>query len=202
MKFVRRMDLTAQTRIDIALLAMVWQGCYGKMTQIAQQHHISRTFLYQLLATASLHLAVLFSDKRELPTKDPGSLHKMILLLRLEGHCSLQSISDILRQLDLAPHSVGYLSEFLQQTGRRLPSTLTMASKKFVFYLSDEIFSINVPLLVTIDAQSTAILKIELARDRSAETWKTHFENLEDHLFVPLGMASDRGLGLVQGFHA
>jgi hypothetical protein len=28
--------------------------------------------------------------------------------------------------------------------------------------------------LVTIDAQSTAILKIELASDRSAKTWETH----------------------------
>ncbi|MGK5094074.1 hypothetical protein WDW89_18925, partial [Deltaproteobacteria bacterium TL4] len=36
----------------------------------------------------------------------------------------------------------------------------------------------------------------------SADTWKKHFEALEDHRFVTLGMASDRGLGLVTGFHA
>ncbi|MGK5094301.1 hypothetical protein WDW89_20080, partial [Deltaproteobacteria bacterium TL4] len=64
----------------------------------------------------------------------------------------------------------------------------SMPLEKFVFYLSDEIFAINSPLLVTIDAQSTAILKIELASDRSADTWKKHFEALEDHRFVTLGM--------------
>jgi len=38
--------------------------------------------------------------------------------------------------------------------------------EKVVFYLSDEMFAIRAPILVSIDAQSTAILKIELASDR------------------------------------
>jgi hypothetical protein len=71
-----------------------------------------------------------------------------------------------------------------------------------VFYLSDEIFAIQAPILVTIDALSTTILKIELASDRSAETWQAHFEALEAHVFCCLGMASDRGVGLVAGYHA
>ena len=71
-----------------------------------------------------------------------------------------------------------------------------------MFYLSDEIFAIQAPILVTIDAPSTTILKIELASDRSAETWQAHFEALEAHLFCCLGMASDRGVGLVAGSHA
>jgi hypothetical protein len=77
-----------------------------------------------------------------------------------------------------------------------------MPSKKLVFYLSDEIFAIHAPILVTIDAHSTAILNIELASDRSAETWRAHFEALENHHFVSLGMASDRGTGLVAGYQA
>ena len=42
----------------------VWlhQGIYGKMTQIAQAYHISRTFLYQLSWAAKHHLEDLFSD--------------------------------------------------------------------------------------------------------------------------------------------
>lgn len=77
-----------------------------------------------------------------------------------------------------------------------------MPSKKFVFYLSDEIFAIHTPILVTIDARSTTILKIELASARSADTWRAHFEALEAHHFCSLGMASDRGLGLVAGYRA
>jgi Transposase len=56
--------------------------------------------------------------------------------------------------------------------------------------------------LVTIEAQSTAILKIQLASDRSAQTWKAHFEDLGEHRFHSIGMASDRGVGLVAGYQS
>jgi len=77
-----------------------------------------------------------------------------------------------------------------------------MTQKKVVFYLSDEIFAIRTPILVTLDAQSTAILKIELASDRSAKTWEAHFKALGAHRFHSLGMASDRGVGLKAGYQA
>ena len=77
-----------------------------------------------------------------------------------------------------------------------------MPSKSFVFYLSDEIFALHTPILVTIDARSTTILTIELASDRSADTWRVHCEALEAHHCFSLGMASDRGLGLVAGYRA
>lgn len=202
MKFMRRPDLDIQTRIDIVMLAWLHQGVYGKMTQIAAYYRISRTFLYQLLIMAHLHLEILFSDEKLLMEQDQDSLEQLILLLRLEGKCTIPSISTILQQLGYSPNSVGHISQFLQNYGNHLPSTLARSSLKLVFYLSDEIFAINSPILVTIDAQSTAILKIELASDRSMETWQTHFSTIENHLFYPIGMASDRGLGLVAGYQA
>ena len=202
MKFTRRPDLDPQTRIHIVMLAWLQQGVYGQMTQIANYYRISRTFLYQLLLAANLQMEVLFSDEKLLFQKDHQYFEHLLLLLRLEGNCSLLSISSILQALQYHPHSVGSLSQFFHSAGQMLPSTLWMPSKKAVFYLSDEIFAIHVPILLTIDAQSTTILKIELASDRSAETWRAHFEVLEQHQFVSLGMASDRGLGLVAGYQA
>ena len=71
MKFTRRHDLDPQTRIDIVRHVWINQGIYGKMTQIAQEYHISRTFLYQLSWAAKHHLD---SDSRKalnpLKTKD------------------------------------------------------------------------------------------------------------------------------------
>jgi hypothetical protein len=202
MKFTRRPDLDPQTRIQIVKLAWLHQGVYGKMTEIATSYRISRTFLYQLLFVVNLQLETLFSDEELLFQKDHHHLHQLILLLRLEGKCSILSLSSIMKALEYHPHSVGYLSQFFQHCGQALPSTLSMPSKKFVFYLSDEIFAMHAPILVTIDAQSTAILNIELASDRSADTWRAHFEALEDHQFFSPGMASDRGLGLVAGYQA
>jgi hypothetical protein len=202
MKFTRRQDLDPQTRIEIVREAWVYQGVYGKMTQIAHAYRISRTFLYQLILAANLQLEVLFSDESVLFQKDHQHLEQLLLLLRLEGNCSLLSISSILKALEYRPNSLGSLSQFFQSAGQTLPSTLTMPRKTLVFYLSDEIFAIHAPILVTIDAQSTTMLNIELASDRSAETWQAHFEALADHHFVSLGMASDRGKGVVAGYKA
>ncbi len=202
MQFIRRPDLDPQTRIHIVMLAWLHQGVYGKMTEIANYYRISRTFLYQLLLMATLQLETLLSDEKLLFQKDHHHVEQLLLLLRLEGKCSLLSLSSILKALEYHPNSVGYLSQFFHSAGQVLPSTLVIPSKKWVFYLSDEIFAIHAPMLVTIDARSTTILNIELASDRSAEPWSAHFEALEDHQFVSLGMASDRGLGLVAGYQA
>jgi hypothetical protein len=202
MKFTRRPDLSPQTRIHIVMLAWLHRGVYGKMTEIAQSYRISRTFLYQLILMVNLQLETLFSDEKLLFQKDHRHLDQLLVLLRLEGKCSLLSIASILKALECHPNSVGYLSQFFQRYGQALPSTLSMPSQKFVFYLSDEIFAIHAPILVTIDARSTTILKIQLASDRSAATWEAHFDDLEDHQFFSLGMASDRGLGLMAGYQA
>jgi hypothetical protein len=202
MKFTRRRDLDPQTRIDIVKHVWLHQGIYGKMTQIAQDYHISRTFLYQLSWAAKHHLEELFSDSQHLVEPPDFLIEPWMLLLRLEGNCSIPSISSIFKHFDSQPSSVGYLSESLRDYGRCVPSTLSMPHPKGVFYLSDEIFAIRAPILVTIDAQSTAILKIELASDRSAQTWEMHFKALGAHRFHSLGMASDRGVGLKAGYQA
>src|SRR5215831_4231994 len=202
MKFIRRQDLTPHTRIEMVKLAWLNQGIYGKMTQIAQDYDISRTFLYQLLWAANLQLETLFSDQQPRSPAPQPLWTPLILLLRLEGKCSIPSMSSILKYFQYQPNSVGYLSECFQHYGGALPSTLSMAEHTVVFYLSDEIFARHQPILVTIEAHSTAILKIQLASERSAETWKAHFDDLGDHRFHSIGMASDRGRGLVAGYHA
>jgi hypothetical protein len=202
MKFIRRHDLTPHTRIEMVRLAWLYQGMYGKMTQIAQEYHISRTFLYQLMWAANLQLETLFSDQKPQVQAPQLLFEPFILLLRLEGKCSIPSLSSILKYFQYQPNSVGYLSECFHNYGAALPSTLTMAEHTVVFYLSDEIFARHQPILVTIEAQSTAILKIQLASDRSAQTWQAHFEDLGEHRFHSIGMASDRGVGLVAGYQS
>src|SRR5262249_48617008 len=142
------------------------------------------------------------SDEKLLFQKDHQHFEHLLLLLRLEGNCSLLRISSILNALAYHPNAVGSLSQFFHRVGQTLPSTLMRPSKTWVFYLSDEIFAIQAPILVTIDARSTTILNIELAADRSAETWKAHFETLEEHQCFSLGLASDRGKGVVAGYQA
>jgi hypothetical protein len=140
MKFTRRPDLDPQTRIHIVMLAWLSQGVYGKMTQIAQAYQISRTFLSQLLLMAHRQLETLFSDEKHLFQKDPRHLDHLLLLLRLEGNCSLLSISSMLKALGHHPHSVGSLSQFFHRAGQALPSTLVMPSKKLVLGVINDIW--------------------------------------------------------------
>jgi hypothetical protein len=199
MKCIRRPDLTPQTRIHIVMLAWLNQGVYGQMTQIAKAYRISRTLLYQLLFAATVQLEVLFSEQHQRQSP-AASLEPLALLLRLEGNCSIARIAAICKRLGYQPNSVGHLSAYFHSYGQGLPSTLSMTSTTVVFYLGDEIFALHPPILVTIEPHSTAILRIELAADRSASPWKAHFDTLQAHHFSSSGMASDRGVGLVAGY--
>src|SRR2546426_4488892 len=100
MKFLRRHDLDPHTRIEMVKLAWLHQGIYGKMTQIAQDYHISRTFLYQLTWAAQHQLETLFSTPTSLAPGLQSPLEPLMLLLRLEAACSIPSLSSILKRLD------------------------------------------------------------------------------------------------------
>ena len=75
MKFIRRQALTPHTRINMVRLAWLNQGIYGKMTQIAQDYHISSTFLSQLI-WAVVYLAA--ADKYRGLTRRPSQGQKGI----------------------------------------------------------------------------------------------------------------------------
>ena len=132
MQFIRRHDLTLHTRIDIVRLAWLNQGIYGKMTQIAQEYHISRTWLYQLIWAANLQLETLLSDPQPHVQDSQRLLEPFILLWRLEGKGSIPSLSSILKYFQYQPNSVGYLSACFHNYGGALPSTRAMAAPTVV----------------------------------------------------------------------
>jgi hypothetical protein len=183
------------------MLALSCQGVYGARTALAQEYKISRTFLYQMLLAATLCLNELFSDHKEvkrLPNR--LNLDSAIVLLRLEGNVSISGISEILQRQGYPHDSAGMISQRLKGFGRRLPNTLNLGKPITIFYLADELYASGLPILVTIDPVSTAILKIELATNCQATTWKNHFQALEKNGIFAKGLASDRGVGLVQGY--
>ncbi len=176
MKFVRRPDLNTKTRIDIALAAYLSQGIYGSITSLAQTYRVSRLFVYQLLWILSIAL----KEEFDLPAAKPRAqnllpLDKAVLLFRLEGKCSIRSISSILPHFGYPFHSTGYISQRLSFYAARLKNTLNTGDTiKFAVFLSDEIFSRSQPILITVEPKSTAILSIELASKRDAVSWKEH----------------------------
>ena len=152
------------------------------------------TLLWQLMLLYELEVGTL--DAPEAIRKE---VDRPILLLRLEGHCALERISQILKQLGLPFSSVGYISQRLAAYAQALPIE-EWTEAQILFLLCDEIFTLGQPILLTVEPRSLAILKIELVENREAETWKQHWDALvEAGLIEQQTVVSDQGSGLVKG---
>lgn len=198
MKFMRRPDIDNVARVEIAAQAFLGLRVYGEITRIATCYRVSRLFVYkllwQLLTLFELEVCGEFSSEAISQKVD-----RHILLMRLEGQCSLERISQMIRQLGLPYASVGYISQRLRAYAKTLPKDLLQGTR-IVFLLSDEIFTRGQPILMTVDPKSLAILKIELAQNREAETWKKHWEEMvEAGLIERPRVVSDQGPGLLKG---
>jgi hypothetical protein len=202
MPLTRRHDGDPPTRIDMVRPVWIHQGLDGQMTQRAQDSHLSSTCLAQLRWAATHPVADLLSAPHHLVAPPDFLLAPWIVLLRVAGQGSMPSLSSMCTHGDSQPRAVGSLRQSLTDSGRRVPAPRSRAEKNMVCSLREAICALGVPLLVTLEAHSTAILTIALAADRSAETWEAPCTDLGPHRFHRLGMASDRGPGLMAGSQA
>ena len=108
MKFMRRPDIDNVARVEIAVQAFLGLRVYGEITRIAERARVSRLFVYKLLwqLLTLFELEVCRPPSPEAIKKDVDC---HILLMRLEGQCSLERISQMIRQLGLPHTSVGYI---------------------------------------------------------------------------------------------
>jgi hypothetical protein len=171
---------------------------YPEITRIARFYQVSRLFVYkllwQLLALYTLEVCAPWSAQAIRKEVD-----RYILLLRLEGQCSLEALSHILKQLELPFSSMGSIAQRLATYARALPKA-ALSGMQIVFLLCDEIFTLGQPILITVEPRALAILKIELGDNREAETWKKHGEALtEAGLIERPTVVAEQGAGLVKG---
>ncbi len=115
MKFFRRADLSGQTRLTMAINAWLYRGEWGYITELAEQHRVSRQFIYLLLWS----FESLFNAASPTVTKSRSTQiveiqrEKLITALKLDGYCSIGDISRILKLLNIPGNSVGQVSQFL-----------------------------------------------------------------------------------------
>jgi len=200
-KFMRRPEINPSHRLQIASIAhmAMINRQWGTITNIAKQYMISRTFVYMLATTLSEVDSIIFGTAPQPGlTSEKELAFKYMLSLRLEGRCSLGSISKIMERFDISLDSTGSISQYLTYFGSLVPNTLSTNNSEIqlVVFLSDEIFSKNTPILVTVEPVSTAILRIELADSRKADDWKKHWECLEENGYFAAYLACDEGKGL------
>jgi len=86
--------------------------------------------------------------------------------------------------------STAYISQELERIGSRLGNTLE--HKGQAVFLCDEVFCPE-PVLVTVEPQSMAILRIEKAERLDKEAWKAHWQELERAGTQSAGFVSGEG---------
>ncbi|MCW4031810.1 MAG: hypothetical protein NWF08_00255 [Candidatus Bathyarchaeota archaeon] len=199
-KFIRRSDLTPSIRLSIAVTALMAKinDSWGKISELAKQFMVSRMFIYMLVYRLEATSLIIFGDNRsEPPAIEQRLPYYYMLSLRLEGRCGIGAISTIMERFGIKISSVGSISQFLKYIGLLLPNTLSTDNEiQFVIFLSDEIFSKSIPILVTVEPISSAILRIELADSRKAEDWKRHWKCLEKNGYYAIYLVSDEGKGI------
>jgi len=199
-KFLRRPELATFDRLQIvyeAYCAKIF-GLWGTITALSKYYNVSRTFIYDTLAVFEeiVELA-LGPPVQPDDTENKKEAVEMMASLRLEGKCGVGPIVTIMKRLGQRFSSQGTVSTCLNHIGSLVPSELMVEDSDFrVVFLSDEIFSGDVPILITVDPMSSAILKIELAEKRRAEEWKKHWTCLENNGFEAIYLVTDEGSGL------
>ena len=203
--FTRRVDLTNETRLQIAIIALfaMLTGAWGTVTNLSAQYCISRTFIY-FLASTLRHAGYFLFEESSVLIKglSPRVLAiKMMLSLRMEGQSSIGGISEIMKRFEYELSATGSISQIITRIGRLLPMTISTGNDivQYLVFASDEIFSKRIPILVTVDPKSSTILRIELADSRKAEDWKNHFQCIFNNGVRAIYLVSDDGAGLRAG---
>jgi hypothetical protein len=193
-------QLSPQARQQLALDALAGQP----IALLAEQHHVSRKFVYQQLhhahdaldhafaATPSHADAVLFF----LPvTKD--WLRQFVLGLVLICHSSLRGVTELLADLFDYPLSLGSVHNLLQQAvaaARRINGQVDLSRIRLGAH--DEIFQTGQPVLVGADVASTYCYLLSREAHRDADTWGVRLLELADRGFHPQATIADFAGGL------
>jgi hypothetical protein len=171
---------------------------------LAQEHQVSRKFVYQQRQQAQDALDQAFAPAPADPdavlftlpvTKD--WLRQFVLGLLLIGHSSLRGVTELLADLFDYPLSLGSVHNILQQavtSARRLNGQEDLSRVRLGAH--DEIFQAGQPVLVGADVASTYCYLLSLEEHRDADTWGVRLLELVDRGFQPQATIADFAGGL------
>lgn len=200
-KFHRRADLTNEKRFMIGSLALEAQQSkiYGSMTDIAKQFNVCRQIVYDFKNRVQEMITKTFSpsSKKSKKINKKKELAHMASL-RFENRSPIDGISMNMKRLNFPYTSSGYISQNLSFIGNLMPNTIEIETDAMIFLIIaiDELYSKNQPILISVDPISSAILKIELASNRSAKTWSKHLQELNNSGIKVIKVVNDEGKGL------
>ena len=176
------------------------------ISHLADQHQVSRKFVYQQGNKAQQALDESFKPSQgdddilfHLPVTK-NWLYQLIVGLVLICHSSYRGVMELLRDLFDMPISVGSVHNRLQTTAEQsveLNQSQDLAS--ISVGLHDEIFHADKPVLVGVDVASTYCYLLKLVDHRDEDTWGFHLLDVMAQGFDPDYTIADGGSGLRAG---
>jgi hypothetical protein len=176
------------------------------ITELAEQHHVSRKFVYQQLDLAEHALRRAFDP----PAKDADVLfylpvtrawvRKLVLALILVCHSSYRGVVELLRDLFDYSISVGTVHNIVHHAvpiAEQHNVNQDLSDSRIAAL--DEIFQSSAPVLVGCDVHSTYCFLLSEEEHRDAETWGVRLLELKDRQFSPKATIADAGPALRAG---
>lgn len=203
--FVRRPDIDALTRLELGICGMgpSYRNCTIK--DLCVRHKVSHEFIYGLTRTLKKNGAALFGFKT---LSELTSLAKVLTSIRfaiqgkLETQGSHHGLGNLGKDWGGAYNSTSFISQSLEVVGTLLPNTLKSKERQYLTYLCDEVYSGGRAILVTIEAQSMAVLDIKiLDQALSADAWEERFNLLASNNILPSELIKDQGKAMSSATH-
>jgi hypothetical protein len=200
------LDLSTRIALAIEMLQPIPERDWGRATELARTHSISRQLLYQIRDRASESLIASLMPRQPGPQPleeqlviDKNFIKRTITVLPLlKG-----SIRDIQQGLCLllgVRRSVGYISETLTSIGEPAEAlNLGLTVPLPILGEADEIFQGRKPCLTLVDGRSFLVLNLASAKSRDGTTWGVTYLVLVERGFQFHDLACDGGTGLRAG---
>ncbi len=189
----RRLPLPA--RQQLALGALAGQS----VTALADQHQVSRKFVYRQLGHAHDALDQAFAPPADqpphllfrLPVTKPW-LRQLVLGLTLICHSSLRGVHELLADLFDYPSSLGSIHNILHQAvADARPHNAQQDLAAIRIGAHDEIFQGGRPVLVGADVVSTYCYLLSPEEHRDADAWGVRLLELCDRGFRPVAAVAE-----------
>lgn len=206
---VPTVDLSTRIRLAAEMLLPAEERGWGRATELAREHGISRTLLYKLREEARRLLQVACQPQAPGPkaagmavTVDRPFIQRAITILPLLTG-SVRSIQTGLDLLFGVHCSVGYISQTLQEAGQRAAAYHRgLRIPLPVLGEADEIFQGRRPCLTLVDGRSFLLLNLAPAAARDETHWGVTFLDLLDQGIAFHDVAADGAKGIQAGLAA
>jgi hypothetical protein len=178
------------------------------VSHLAQEHHVSRNFVYRQATKAEEVLDHVFAGGQE-TGQEPVLFHlpvtkswlrQAVLGLTLTCHSSFRGVVEFFNDLLDYPTSVATVHNILQEAvaqARLYNAQQDLAGIRIGAH--DEIFQRGRPVLVGADVASTFCYLLSIEDHRDAETWGIRLLERQDQGFAPEATIADAGKGLRAG---